>query len=602
MNNVKTVNALINKKRNPWSWIPTLYFAEGLPYVIVMVVSVIMYKRLGISNADIALYTSWLYLPWVIKPLWSPIVDIFSTKRKWIIAMQLVIGAGMAGVAFTIPMPDFFQITLAVFFLIAFSSATHDISADGFYMIALDEGQQSFFVGIRSTFYRIAMIAGQGLLIVLAGYLETTLTVSSAEIKVAANPDKFFEETVQIDSLPVKQLPGNLRIVVRPSDLEIGTRPISKSTVNFYIDFARKFNIMNGFIYEGLPPVQTTTDDELVGNIGIVKFYLSKKPEEGKEYTVNLNYIEGSEGISVIEGGDFRFTSTNWNKPAFAVFQIDPSIQQKTSAVFRFQSDKVPFAWVFTFAVVTVLFVLFFIYHKFMLPKTSDDKPKEMRQGRSYLKEFFSSFFRFFEKEKILLIVLFLLFYRLGESQLSKMAAPFLLDPVSKGGLGLSTTDVGFVYGTVGIIALVVGGILGGLVVSRNGLKKWLWIMLLSINIPDLVYVYLAYAQPSNIIIVYVCVAFEQFGYGFGFTAYMMYMIYVAVGEFKTSHFAIATGFMALGMMVPGMFSGIIQEAVGYKHFFIWVCLSTIPAFIITKFIPLEYNFGKKKREVIKTN
>ena len=159
----------MNKKRNAWSWIPSLYFAEGLPYVVIMSVSVIMYKRMGISNSDIALYTSWLYLPWVIKPLWSPVVDLFKTKRKWIVIMQLVIGAGMGGVALTIPMSSFFQYTLLFFWLMAFSSATHDIAADGFYMLALDESKQAFFVGIRSTFYRMAMIAGQGFLIMLAG-------------------------------------------------------------------------------------------------------------------------------------------------------------------------------------------------------------------------------------------------------------------------------------------------------------------------------------------------------------------------------------------------------------------------------------------------
>jgi len=160
--------------RNPWAWVPTLYFAEGLPYVAVMTVSVIMYKRFGLSNTEIALYTSWLYLPWVIKPFWSPFVDILKTKRWWIVSMQLLIGAGLAGVAFTLPTPFYLQASLAFFWMMAFSSATHDIAADGFYMLALDDSQQSFFVGIRSTFYRFASITGQGLLVVLAGSLEKT--------------------------------------------------------------------------------------------------------------------------------------------------------------------------------------------------------------------------------------------------------------------------------------------------------------------------------------------------------------------------------------------------------------------------------------------
>ena len=583
------------KNKSPWSWIPTLYFAEGLPYVIVITVSVIMYKRLGISNADIALYTSWLYLPWVIKPLWSPLVDILKTKRFWIYTMQLLIGAGMAGVAFTIPMPDFFQFTLAFFWLIAFSSATHDISADGFYMLALSESQQSFFVGIRSTFYRVAMIAGQGLLVIFAGYLESTLALGPAELKVIANPNKFFEETIKVDSIGAKQLNGNLRLIAKPSYLEISTRPQTKESADFYSNFAHNFNIMNGFTKEPGVISDTTTRTDLVGNVGIVKFYLSKQPDKDDEYIVNLDYIEGNHGIKIIEGKTLKFTSYNWNKPAFAVFQLDSTIAKRTEASFKAQVDKVPLAWVFTFSVIGILFVLFFIYHKVILPKPVTDKHVGVNRQSSVLKEFFRSFFRFFEKKKIIIVIAFLLLFRLGEAQLVKMAAPFMLDNREIGGLGLTTSDVGFIYGTVGIIALVIGGLLGGFVISRKGLRFWIWPMLIAINIPDLLYVYMAYTQPNNIWIIYSCVAIEQFGYGFGFTAYMMYMIYVSEGEYKTSHFAIATGFMALGMMLPGMISGFIQEAIGYKFFFIWVFVATIPSFLIAKFIPLEYQFGKKK-------
>ena len=417
--------------RNPWSWIPSLYFAEGLPYVIVTFVAAVMYKQMGISNSEIALYTSWLYLPWVIKPLWSPVVDLLKTKRLWIYVMQFIIGAGMAGVALTIPMPNFFQFTLAFFWLLAFSSATHDIAADGFYMLALTESQQSFFVGIRSTFYRVAMIAGQGLLVILAGFLENRFTIQ--------------------------------------------------------------------------------------------------------------------------------------------------------------------LAWIFTFSVVGVLFVLFFIYHRFILPNPADDQHIKYQPHQSLFKEFFKTFLRFFEKEKILLAILFFLFYRLGESQIVKIAPLFLLDGRKIGGLGLKLADVGFLYGTAGIIALMLGGILGGFAVARKGLQFWLWPMLLAINIPHLLYVYLAFAQPTNYWIINACVAGEQFSYGFGFTAYLMYMIYIADGEFKASHYAICTGFMALGMMVPGMFSGMIQEALGYKTFFIFVVLTIIPSLIILKLIPLEYSFGKEK-------
>lgn len=593
----KSIKPQKSEKRNPWTWVPTLYFAEGLPYVIVITVSVIMYKRLGISNTDIALYTSWLYLPWVIKPLWSPFIDILRTKRFWIITMQLIIGAGMAGVALTIPAPDFFQFTLAFFWLIAFSSATHDISADGFYMLSLSENQQSFFVGIRSTFYRIAMIAGQGLLVILAGYLESTLSLSPAEVKVIASPKKFFENTIKIDSSKIQSIEGKLKIIAKPNTIEISTKPQTKETISFYRNFARKFNIMNGFIREEVAPLDTNNNYELEGNIGLVTFYLSNKPEEGKQYNVTLDFIEGSPGFYIIEGRTLTFNSRNWNKPAYAVIQIDPLIQKKSEAVLRIQSDKIPLAWIFTFGVVSVLFLLFFIYHNFILPYPSKDTSVLQIKRSSVIKEFFRTFFRFFEKEKILLVIGFLLIYRLGEAQLVKLVSPFMLDSREVGGLGLSTSDVGFIYGTIGMTALILGGILGGFLISKKGLRTLLMPMLFAINVPDLLYVYLSYAQPTNIFIVYACVAIEQFGYGFGFTAYMMYIIYISEGEYKTSHYAIATGFMALGMMIPGMFSGMIQEAIGYKYFFIWVCIATIPSFILAKYISIDSSFGKRNNQ-----
>ena len=342
----KTSKFLDTAKKNPWSWIPTLYFAEGLPYIIVTSLSVVMYKRFGISNADIAFYTSWLYLPWVIKPLWGPLVDFMKTKRIWILSTQLVIGAGLAGVALTIPIPDFFQFTLAFFWLLAFSSATHDIAADGFYMLALKESQQSYFVGIRNTFYRIAIIFGQSLLVILAGQLEGAFSVGPAEFKVVANPNKFFQETIKVDSIGQKSLPGIMRVVPNTKYLEISTRPKTKSEVNFYANYAHRFNIMNGFIQDMDMIPDTASQDDLDGNVGIISFYLSKKPSQGSEYNVGLGFLEGNEGIKVIEGKTFKFTSENWNKPAFAVFQLDPSISKQSVAIFKIQSDRVTLAWI----------------------------------------------------------------------------------------------------------------------------------------------------------------------------------------------------------------------------------------------------------------
>ena len=420
------------KPSSPWAWIPTLYFTQGLPYVAVMTISVIMYKRLGISNAELAFYTGWLNLPWVIKPLWSPFIDLIKTKRWWITWMQLLIGAGLAGIAFTIPTDYFFQLTLAVFWLMAFSSATHDIAADGFYMLGLDTHQQALFVGIRSTFYRIATIAGQGLLIMLAGHLEKV-------------------------------------------------------------------------------------------------------------------------------------------------------------------TNNIPFSWSITFMVLAGLFLALWAWHKFILPRPDSDKPAREVSASTLLKEFESTFVSFFRKKQAGIAILFMLLYRLPEAQLGKMAIPFLIDPISEGGLGLTTEQIGFVQGTVGIIGLTLGGILGGIAVSRHGLKRWLWPMVWAISLPDLVYVYLSYAQPTSLMLVNTCVFIEQFGYGFGFTAYMLYLIYFANGEHKTAHYAICTAFMALGMMIPGMAAGWLQEMMGYQGFFIWIMVCTLATFGVTALLKIDSKFGKKQ-------
>jgi len=610
----------VNKKSkvNPWAWVPTLYYAEGIPYIIVMTVSVIMYKRLGISNTDIALYTSWLYLPWVIKPLWSPIVDIFKTKRFWIITMQLFIGAGLAGVALTIPVPDFFQYTLLFFWLLAFSSATHDIAADGFYMLGLSEHKQAYFVGIRSTFYRLAMITGQGLLIILAGYFETTTGLPALDIQVNANPNaevRIFNP----DSLKLEALDGELRIIASSADLDISTKKATQTKVDSVLSLAKSWNTKNGFYRAegektstGAPsPKELSSLEKFIkntfgiekpvvnkaqgiGDVGLIYFYLSSIPEDD-EIVVNFGASGGDKSISLIEGTRFTFNQSNWNKPAFAVVQLDPKLSTFSSATFEARSGNIRLSWVITFSILTGLFFLFFIYHKFILPFSPNDKPSIADGEKSVFKEFIDTFVLFFKREKIGVIIAFLLLYRLGESQLVKLASPFLLDAREVGGLGLTTGEVGLVYGTVGIISLTLGGILGGFVASKHGLKKWLWWMLIAINLPNTVYIYLSYALPESFFLINLAVAVEQFGYGFGFTAYMLYMIYVSDGKHKTAHFAITTGFMALGMMIPGMVSGWLQELIGYQHFFVWVILATIPAFIITKFVPLDAGFGMKK-------
>ena len=419
------------KKQSPWSWVPTLYFAEGLPYIAVMTLSLVMYKRMGISNTEIALYTSWLNLPWVIKPLWSPFVDLLRTKRWWITLMQLFIGAGLAGIAFTIPTEHFFQATLAIFWLMAFSSATHDIAADGFYILGLTDHQQAFFVGIRSTFYRLALIAGQGLLIMLAGKLEV----------VTAN---------------------------------------------------------------------------------------------------------------------------------------------------------VPYAWSITLFIAAGLMMAMWAYHPVALPRPDGDVPACSITASTLLHEFMRTFRSFFRKEGALVAVLFMLLYRLPEAQLVKMEIPFLKDALSAGGLGLSTAQIGVTQGTVGIIGLVIGGIIGGLMVSRHGLRRLMWWMVCAISIPDAVFVYLSYFPETPLLWINVCVFIEQLGYGFGFTAYMMFMIYFSRGKHSTAHYAICTAFMALGMMLPGMAAGWIQEALGYTGFFWWIMLCCGATFGVTALLDIDPEFGKK--------
>ncbi len=614
-------------KRNPWAWIPSLYFAEGMPYVIVMVVSVIMYKRLGISNTDIALYTSWLYLPWVIKPLWSPIVDLLRTKRFWIVTMQLFIGAGLAGVALTIPAPNFFQYSLAFFWLLAFSSATHDIAADGFYMLGLSEHDQAFFVGIRSTFYRFAMIAGQGLLIILAGYLESSTGLGQIDFEVKTVTQSVIQQN--LTSEQIHEMEGELKLLHFPEALNISTDKISKIQLDSVQQYVDHENIKNGYEQKNATAVLNSQNkiekswwDEVVvenletfivnnfgekkdlsktivpqtGNVGVVQIYLSKQPGTNEEITVNLNHYSGDNSISAVKGTRFVFNQKNWNKPVLVLFQIDPKLKTESSATFSAIAGNIPLAWSITFGILTIMFGLFFVYHKFLLPYPKSDVSIK-KEGTNVFEEFFKTFALFFKKKNIVLSIAFLLLYRLGESQLVKLASPFLLDTKEVGGLSLTTGEVGFVYGTVGILALVLGGLLGGILASKNGLKYWLWWMVIAINLPNVVYIYLSYTLPESFLIVLACVAVEQFGYGFGFTAYMLYMIYISAGEHKTAHYAIATAFMALGMMIPGMISGWLQELIGYQHFFVWVVISTIPAFIIARFIPLDAQFGKKVEE-----
>jgi MFS family permease len=415
-----------NSAKTPWIWIASLYLTESIPYAIIISVSVVMYKNLGISNADIGLYTSFLYLPWVIKPLWSPVLELFGTKKKWFLSMQLILSLVFLGVGLTTGANQFFMITLAFFWVGAFASATNDIASDGLYLIALNPGQQSFFVGLRSTFYRIGFLTGQGLIVIVAGILE----------------EKFGD------------------------------------------------------------PAQAWSWT----TIGVASLML---------ILTGINYLS------------------------------TPNIIEER----KVKSDQPSFGKVFS---------------------------------------------TFFTKKNIGLSLGFVLLYRLGESQLVKMASPFFLDDRTSGGLGLSTTQVGFIYGTMGIIALLIGGILGGIVISRDGLGKWMMPMAFAINLPNIGYIFLSWLQPESMAFAATVVVIEQLGYGFGFAAYMVFLIFLAEGIFKTAHYALATGFMAMGMMLPGMLSGYMQQWLGYPGFFVWVVLATIPGFVLAYAAKYPKEFGKK--------
>lgn len=616
--------------RSPWAWIPTLYFAEGLPYVVVMIVSVIMYKNLGVSNTEIALYTSWLYLPWVIKPFWSPLVDVLRSKRWWIVVMQLLIGAGLAGVALTIPTSNFLQYTLLFLWLLAFSSATHDIAADGFYMLAMSTHQQAWFVGIRSTFYRLAMIVGQGVLVMIAGLLQSYTGLEDVKLQVVAGPK--FESNAEFSPASVSTFftDGPMRLSAKLETVEISTQPVERATVQRILEQVKAWNFEHDFYDEEEEattveqeekaswlaqleefiatrfgpdePARQTSD--LAGNIGIYYLGISQRVPDDTEVVVNLQKTSGSNDIRILEGERFRLTDQNSEYPFAVLVQVDDKLTSETTTGFTARSGNTRLAWILVSYLMAATFLAFSAYHAIVLPNpeqstsansSSDDDVAKI------LNDFVKTFVTFFQKPRIVTVLAFLLIYRFSEAQLAKMAAPFLLDGRGVGGLGLTTTEVGFVYGTVGVVMLTLGGILGGLVAAKQGLKFWLGWMVLAINLPNAVYLFLSQVQPESYLAVNLAVAVEQFGYGFGFTAYMLYMLYIAQGEHQTAHYAICTGFMALGMMLPGMISGWLQELIGYQNFFIWVMLATIPSFLVCWLIPLDANFGKKTPDDLET-
>lgn len=446
-------------------WIPSLYFAEGLPYILVTTVSLILLKDLGMDNEWAIFWSYFLSFPWVLKPLWAPLLDIYGTRRGWIISMQIIMGVQLCTVGILCS-GNLISGILVLFFAMAFASATHDAAVDSYYIVALDEHNQAFYSGVRSAFYKLAVLAGKGGLVMLAGVLVA------------------------------------------------------------------------------------------------------------KEFSASV-------------------------------------------------------AWMFCMLLSGGVFLILAVYHLFAVPQRQAclqpneiaDNQKNGEQEKSSspaehakLSEFTYCLASFFQKKQVISAILYLLLFRFAEAQLS-VAVPFMLDSRATGALAISKVSQGLLYGTWGMLALTAGGILGGLVASKQGIGRWLWPMALAINLPNLVYVYLSFALPESLWNIGTMIVIEQFGYGFGYTGFTLFMVYYAIGsgKFTTSHFALMTGLMALGMMLPGMLSGYILEHIQswvlpflnnssltkYQLFFLWVMLCTLPSFVVTGLIKqfLDPSFGIKKKE-----
>ena len=438
------------KSINPWFWVPTLYFLQGIPYFLVNNISMVMFNQMGVPNGEMSFFTTLLYFPWALKFLWAPFVDLIRTKRWWFLTMQfLMLGLAVLTI-FSIPQPDpatiaamgtevkLFMGVLIAFIIMAFASATHDIAADGFYMLALTSGVQAEMIGWRSVFYRLSNVFCNSALIAIPGII------------------------------------------------------------------------------------------------------------------------------------------------------YDWTIKQG--------EQNMPLAWKVTMVITAVIFALMAVWHMFFTPRPDADKPNAETSVKDIISGFGKAFATYFTKPGLWIAILFMLLYRLPEGFLMKMIYPFLLGARETGGLGLTMQELGVVYGAIGVIFLLLGGILGGFYISRVGLKKAFWWMALAMTLPCLSFVYLSVYLPENMVYIGIALAIEQFGYGFGFTAYMMYMMFFSEGEFKTSHYAICTSFMALSMILPGLVAGYIQEAIGYQNFF-WMVIACSVGTILATFLArriVNGSYGKK--------
>lgn len=405
------------RRLSPWIWIPTLYFAEGIPNSIVSDASKVMYTDFGLTVEMLGVVTGLMYWAWVVKPLWSPLVDLVKSKRWWIVLTEVLLAASFLGLSVAIQSPNWMLWTQVCFWCLAVISATQDIAADGYYMLALDESNQAGYTGIRSTFYRLSMLFSKGALVWLAGYF-------------AASSDKF----------------------------------------------------------------------------------------------------------------------SGWSK----MFMVPGAFYLAAAA-----------------------------YHFVVLPRPVADQPRPSVGMSEFFKGYFHTFARFFARPGVLKAIVFIMLFRVAEVQVLGQVAPFLKGTLEAGGLGLTTKQFGFAYGTCGVLGIICGGVLAGKLVARSGLRMWYWLMIFIMHVPNLAFLYLAFTQNTNVNVISLCLFIEQFGYGFGFTVFMLYLMYFTRGELQTSHYAIATGFMAAGVMLPQMLAGFVAKALGFKLYFGYIAICTLPSFAV---------------------
>ncbi len=655
---------ITGRRITPWAWVPTVNFLQGLQYAIAIQLFAVIFKTMGIPNGPTLLWASLLSLPWTIKPLWGPLVDRYGTRRNWTIWMQFAVGVCLLGAALSFWLPvssltgtgdisdsPFFFVCIGCLLAMGMAAATHDIACDGHYMLALNEKQQAFFVGVRSTVFRLALMTANGLLIAAAGWIQGHTGPSPIDVEVSAwRPDA---RPVFVIEDPVGFPVEEQHIVVWPTTLEgdAGT---------------------------------TATLSVRLGN--------APPPGHPEVVTVRLvprgNFFErvfmagNDQGIK-LDTQRIEFTADNWREPATITATLPTKIRDSAHATYRFEAGNIPFSWSMVLLLCAGVYFVCFIYHRFTMPKPGTDLPIAgdrppfyqpvlaltatvavpwalgwavlygvgklegplqtitIGDGATALAQkgftfFFTAgkflvliilavgvwfatparrlarmfffkmsdvsrigfaevFVTFFQKEKIILTLAFLLTFRLGEAQLAQVKNLFLIDLPENMGLGMSLGELAFTNTFVYLLALTVGGLLGGFLVARYGLRRMIWWMVAGMHLPNFLYVYLGTVLPENLVPVNVCVGIEAFGYGFGFVSYLLVMIVTAKGSFKTAHYALCTGFMTLGYMIPGMWSGYLQELVGYRVFFWLVILFSLPGLAFIPFLPIDEDFGKKE-------